>query len=128
MNRRHFLVTSLTAASAVTLGLRLDAAEAAAYQFDPTPDIIKAPKNPALWPEFRKQLAEWREKKRGELKYFDALYQRADFAWVPGSYVCYFLMLNDERFCDATSGRYLVKEWLAACQRDFGGVDSVVLW
>ncbi len=128
MNRRHFLVTSLTAASAVTLGLRLDAAEAAAYQFDPTPDIIKAPKNPALWPEFRKQLAEWREKKRGELNYFDALYQRADFAWVPGSYVCYFLMLNDERFYDATSGRYLVKKWLAACQRDFGGVDSVVLW
>ena len=128
MNRRHFLATSLTAASAVSLGLRLDAAETAGYQFDPTPDIIKAPKDPALWPEFRQQLAEWRKKKRAELNYSDALYQRPDFAWVPGSYACYFLMLNDERFYDAANGRYRTQEWLEACQRDFGGVDSVVLW
>ena len=128
MNRRHFLATSLTAASAVSLGLHLDAEEAAGYPFDPTTDIIKAPNDSALWPEFRKQLATWRAKKRGELNYSDALYLRADFAWVPGSYACYFLMLNDERFYDAANGRYRTQEWLAACQRDFGGVDSVVLW
>ena len=128
MHRRSFLKT--TALGVTTLMARpvFGADALPGYQFDPTADIVKAPKDPALWPEFRRQLADWREKKRGELKYSDALYQRPDFAWVPGSYACYFLMLNDERFYDATNGRYLVKEWLAACRRDFGGLDSVVLW
>ena len=128
MNRRRFLTTSLTTASAVTLGFFHLAAAEATSQFDPNADIITAPKDPALWPQFRKQLAAWREKRRKELNYSDALYRRPDFAWVPGSYACYFLMLNDERFYDAGAGCYRVAEWLEMTQRDLGGCDSVVFW
>jgi len=116
------------AASALLFRSALDAAESGTYAFDPTPDLIKAPKDPAQWPQFREQLAAWRVKQRGELNYSDALYQRPEFAWVPGSYACCFLMLCDERFYDSKAGRYRIKEWLAASQRDFGGYDSVVLW
>lgn len=128
LNRRHFLATGLTAVSAATLGLRLRAAEATRFTFDPSTDIIRAPKNPQLWPEFRTKLAAWRAQQRSALHYSDALYRRPDFAWVPGSYACCFLMLSDERFYDATNRRYRVKEWLEASQRDFGGFDSAVLW
>jgi len=67
------------------------------FQFDPTTDIIKAPANPALWPEFRRQLAVWRGQQRRKLNYSDALYQQSDFSWVAGSYACGFLMLGDQQ-------------------------------
>lgn len=98
------------------------------FEFDPRPEIIKAPKDPALWPQFRTQLAAWRMKLQKDSGYSDLLYQRKDFAWVPSSYACCFLMLCDERFYDAANGRYRTGEWLAASRRDFGGFDSVVLW
>jgi formylglycine-generating enzyme required for sulfatase activity len=128
MNRRCFLGTSLAAVSAVTLGGHLRAAEAGGFRFNPETDIIQAPEDPALWDGFRKQLAEWRDKRRKELGYSGALYQRPDFSWVPGSYACYFLMLNDGRFYDAEADRYRVAEWLEMVQRELGGCDSVVLW
>ena len=128
LNRRRFLTTSLTAASAVTLGFPLNASEATGYSFDPGTDIIAAPNDPALWPEFRARLTAWRAQQRITLNYSDALYRRPDFAWVAGGFACYFLMLNDERFYDAGAGRYRVVEWLKMTQREFGGCDSVVLW
>jgi hypothetical protein len=128
LNRRRFLATSLTAASAAMVGFRVNAAEATVLSFDPSTDIIKAPKDPQLWPQFRAKLTAWRAQQRSALNYSDALYRRKDFEWVAGSYACCFLMLCDERFYDATNGRYRVKEWLEASQRDLGGFDSAVLW
>lgn len=128
LNRRHFLATGLTAAFAGSLGFPLNAAEATGFSFDPGTDIIKAPKDPRLWPEFRAKLSAWGAQQRKELNYSDELYRRPDFAWVPGSYACCFLMLCDERFYDAANGRYRIQEWLEASQRDFGGFDSAVLW
>ncbi|MEO8616655.1 MAG: SUMF1/EgtB/PvdO family nonheme iron enzyme [Luteolibacter sp.] len=126
--RRSFLKTIALGTAALSLPPPLWAVEDSSFVFDPKTNLILAPKDPALWPQFREQLAEWRAKQRHELNYSDALYQRPEFAWAPGSYACYVLMLCDERFYDAEAGRYLVKEWLAASQRDFGGFDSVVLW
>lgn len=62
------------------------------------------------------------------MNYSDALYDRPEFAWAAANYACCFQQLSDERFYDAKAGRYRVQEWLAALQRDYRGVDSVVLW
>jgi hypothetical protein len=43
LNRRHFLVTSLSAVSDAARDVRLGATEADTFQFDPNTDIIKAP-------------------------------------------------------------------------------------
>jgi len=91
-------------------------------------NIIKAPDDPSQWPAFREELITWREQARHELNYNDALYRRPDFAWVPGNYACYFLLLSDERFYDPTSNSYRVQEWLEFSRREFSGFDSVVLW
>lgn len=128
LNRRRFLAASLMATSAATLGLRLDGADAGNFRFEPEKNIIPAPKDPALWPEFRQQLSEWRRTRRKQLNYSDALYSRPDFAWMRTNFSCCFLMLCDEAFYDATAGRYTVKEFLARERREFGGYDSIVLW
>lgn len=125
MNRRQFLATSLTAASAATLGFRLDAADASDFAFEPDRNIIPAPKDPAHWPEFRQRLAEWRRTRRDQLAYQDTLYRRADFAWVNANFSCCFLMLCDETFYNPKTGRYTVSAFLERERHAFGGYDSI---
>ena len=126
--RRSILKAALAGAASLLLRPSSTSAAEPAFVFDPRADIIKAPKDPALWPKFREQLESWRGQQRRELNYSDALYRREDFAWASTNYACCFLMLCDERFYDAAAGQYRVKEWLEAARRDFGGYDSVVLW
>ena len=128
VSRRTLLKAALfSTASVLHVRPPLLAAEAA-FAFDPAADIIQTPDDPALWPRFREQLGAWRLQQLPELRHSDALYRRADFAWVQSNFACCFLMLCDERFYDASAGKYRVKEWMDAGQRDFGGFDSVVLW
>jgi formylglycine-generating enzyme required for sulfatase activity len=136
LSRRRFLLTS--AGSGVTVLL---AGEWPASTADSNPkllgpvnkagvlgDIIPAPSDPALWPAWREELTRWREATRQALRYDDALYRRADFAWVKTHFACCFVMLCDETFYDAKQGRFTVESFLDHGQRDFGGYDSLVLW
>ncbi|MBE7503966.1 MAG: SUMF1/EgtB/PvdO family nonheme iron enzyme [Verrucomicrobiales bacterium] len=131
LSRRRFLQFLSGGAAAVGgAPFRLSAAEAAAAAGlpEPVPDLIPAPQEPREWPAFRRQLAAWREGRRRELNYSDALYRRADFAWVSGNFACAFLMLNDALFYDPDAGVYTVPRFLEHGRSEFGGFDSVVLW
>lgn len=129
LSRRSFLSLTAVGAAALSLPQSLRAADAAGmWRIDPTADLIPAPDDPALWPQFRAQLAAWRAHERQVLGYSDALYRRPEFAWAAANYACGFLLLGDERFYDAKAGRYRVREWLGEIHRAFNGVDSVVLW
>jgi formylglycine-generating enzyme required for sulfatase activity len=128
-SRREFLQTAL----AMTAGMSASAypfpaAQAPGFAFDPKRDIIPAPRRPEDWPEFQRQLAAWREIRRRELRYSDALYQRPEFAWVTRCFCCGFLMMCDETFYDPRAGRYTVRSFLEAGRREFGGYDALVLW
>ncbi|HSV72440.1 MAG TPA: SUMF1/EgtB/PvdO family nonheme iron enzyme [Chthonomonadales bacterium] len=57
-----------------------------------------------------------------------SIYDRADLRWSASNFACYFLMLSDARIYDAVRGRWRVDEFLAEMDREFGGIDSVVLW
>ena len=130
ITRRHFL--SLAAASAAGTALAsprsLSAASSPGWRFAPEKPLLPAPSDPSLWPDFRRQLADWRAASRRALNYSDALYRRPEFAWVPANFACGFLMLNDELFYDAKSGAYTVAKLLERGRTEFGGFDSVVLW
>ncbi len=131
MNRRQFLQAGAVAGVALRTAGRSRADEAAAvrpFAFDPSQNLIPAPRNPSQWETFRRQLAAWRGAARRELDYADALYRRPDFAWVSRCFSCCFLMLCDERFYDSHSGRYRVETFLADADLEFGGFDGVVLW
>jgi len=129
MNRRHFLKTALGGASALALRPYASGAVSGAgpFTFDPSKGIIPAPRDPKSWPEFRRQLADWREKTRRDLLYSDALYRRPEFLWAARDFCCCFLMLCDETFYDRREG-YTVRSFLETGRREFGGYDSLVLW
>ncbi|HWD39770.1 MAG TPA: hypothetical protein VG944_13050, partial [Fimbriimonas sp.] len=57
-----------------------------------------------------------------------SLYQRADLAWGAANFANYFLFMYDEEFFDRKSGKYMIDSLLDRLDRDFGGVDSLVLW
>ena len=129
MNRRQFVKGTLLAALALGLDRRSSGAIGSpGFQLEPERNLIPAPSNPAQWPEFHRQLVQWREAKRRAVNYSDALYRRPDFTWVQKDFCCGFLMLCDENLYDARAGRYTVKKFLEQEQRGFGGYDSVVLW
>ena len=129
INRRQFLKNTLLVTSLSGVAARITPAQlAGGFQFDPLRDLIEAPNDPQLWPEFQRQLADWRTAQRLGLRYSDALYRRADFAWTSTNFACCFLMLCDELIYDAKAGRYLTREFLEHQTREFGGYDSVVLW
>ena len=90
--------------------------------------LIPVPQDPAQWPAFRERLAAWRSEARTRLRYDDALYRRADFAWAPLCYSCGFVMMCDETFYSREQGRFLVDSFLDHGAREFGGYDSIVLW
>ena len=108
--------------------LPLAGAERGAFVFEPQKPIIPAPLEPALWPEYRRQLAEWRRTTRQQLAYDDRLYRRKDFAWVTSDFSCCFLMMCDQAFYDPARRQYTVERFLDHGQKEFGGYDSVVLW
>jgi formylglycine-generating enzyme required for sulfatase activity len=130
LDRREFLRSTLLLATAPGLASLSPghADTSSPWRFEPEKPLIPAPSEPELWPEFRRQLAEWRELKRQELAYSDALYRQLEFAWAASSFCCCFLMLYDETFYDLTSGRYQAKAFVERGRKEFGGYDSVVLW
>jgi formylglycine-generating enzyme required for sulfatase activity len=128
MNRRQFVRLGLASSLVAVARLPARPPPARTFAFEPEQSLIPAPENPADWPAFRKQLEDWRAANRGELKYDDALYCRPDFAWASSCFACGFVMLNDDRFLDATRGRFLVEEFITRERKRFGGYDAVVLW
>ncbi|MBM3879239.1 MAG: formylglycine-generating enzyme family protein [Verrucomicrobia bacterium] len=125
--RRSFLQRGL---GWVALGARAPRRlwAAGGLAFDPAQHLIPAPADPADWPSFRQRLQEWRRTARQQLEYDDALYRRPDFGWVPRTFACHFVMLNDERFYEWRRGRSTVQSYLDLAQREFGGCDALVLW
>ena len=127
-SRRRFIQTSAAVGAGMALPFEVVSAVETGLNFEPESPLIPAPRDPAAWPEFRKRLAAWREEKRRNLNYSDALYQRPEFAWVKRCCACCFLMLGDEMFFDPVRGGFRVKAFLESGRREFGGFDAVVLW
>lgn len=90
--------------------------------------LIHAPQQPEEWPEWRRQLVEWREAARRGIAYDDSLYRREDLRWASRCFTCGFVMMCDETFYDPGAGRFTVENFLEEGKRTFGGYDAIVLW
>ena len=137
MTRRRFLIHSGGAAG-LLLAARAPAAgpgEAPAVSLLGPLDaagrlgpLIHAPSDRKLWPEWRRQLAAWRNVAQRTLSYDDALYRREDLRWAARCFSCGFVMMCDEQFYDRSAGRYAIVSFLENGRRRFGGYDAIVLW
>ncbi len=106
----------------------IDPAPASAFEYDFGRNLIWAPDKPAEWPAFRAALSKWRDETRKSLRYDDTLYRRADFAWVPSTFSCCFLMMLDEEFHNPETNEYTLTGFLDKAEKEFGGFDAIVLW
>lgn len=59
---------------------------------------------------------------------YGLIYERPDLAWSTRNFSCYFAFLFDCRIFDRKKGAYCVEAFLDRMDREFGGIDSVVLW
>ena len=86
--------------------------------------ILAAPADPADWPAWRDQLTRWRESARRRLDYRGTRYGTE-----PGDrFVMAFAWLWDELLYDHERQRFTVDKYLAHAEREFGGLDGVLLW
>jgi hypothetical protein len=88
--------------------------------------IFAAPDDPADWPAWRAALARWRTEAAARVGYDGARYR--DVPWSGGCYAVALTWLWDERLYDHEQGRFTPEKYLAAVQRDYGGLDGLVLW
>lgn len=86
--------------------------------------VLAAPHDPAQWPRWREQLAQWRSDAQRRLHYSGERYEveRTD------CFVVSLTWLWDELFYDHERGMFTVDAFIETAKRDFGGFDGVVLW
>ncbi|WDZ83780.1 SUMF1/EgtB/PvdO family nonheme iron enzyme [Micromonospora cathayae] len=92
------------------------------------PDLPPMPSDPADRERWHRDLRAWRADARRAVGYDGARYTSPALAWAARSFVCGVVMLWDEDFYDAATGRFTVEEYLATARAEFGGFDAVVLW
>ena len=90
------------------------------------PHLIPAPDDPHSWPEWREGLSRWRDEARKGFD--DSAYAKPEFAWMQNCFAFAKVMMFDRQFVDPHRGEFKVEEWLDAMDRDFGGIDALILW
>lgn len=90
-----------------------------------TAKIFAAPDDPADWPQWRAELAAWRDGAR--TGYNGSLYDETEFAWTQRCFSVALVWLWDELLYDFDAKRF-TPERLLEHAREFGGFDGVVLW
>lgn len=86
--------------------------------------VLAAPGDPADWERWREQLTRWRDEARCRLRYDGSRYEREDTR----CFVVGLVWLWDELLHDHDRGCFTVDAFVDAAERDFGGLDGVVLW
>ena len=99
---------------------------------DPEPldgaKIFVAPDDPADWPAWRDALRRWRAEAAARIGYDDAAYAAPEYAWTRSCHVVALAWLWDELLFDHDAGRFTPERFCAESEREFGGLDGIVLW
>ncbi len=91
-----------------------------------TAKILAAPDDPADWPVWRERLRRWRDEARARTSYDGTAYER--LAWTQRCFAVALVWLWDELLYDHAAARFTPERFCAHAEREFGGLDGVVLW
>lgn len=89
--------------------------------------LIEAPTSLDKWDAWHVELKAWKDSTLKFLKYKGVNYEKKDYKWASSAYSTFFLMANDKNLYD-NKGNYNIKNCLKKYEKDYGGVDVVVLW
>jgi len=92
------------------------------------PPLIPAPTDPAAWPAWRDGLTAWRKAARQAQSYDSKPYDDPAYAWVQKAFCVAKVMMFDREWVDPVKSTFKVEAWLDRMDRDFGGIDALVLW
>lgn len=88
--------------------------------------FIPAPESPADWPLWRERLTRWAGEERQRLG--DPLVDQAAQSWASRAYGLCKVMLWDHELIDHATGRWKIDALCDRLEREFGGIDLVILW
>ena len=90
--------------------------------------IIGAPDDPGDWPAWRASLERWRMEAAERIAYDGAAYDAPAFAWTRRCFAVALAWLWDEVLYDHDERRFTPERFCDATEREFGGLDGIVLW
>ena len=68
------------------------------------------------------------EKRRAEIHYDGAQYDRPELAWAQRSFIQPQVMVEERYLYDPVAGKYTVDRYLDDLEARYGGIDSVLIW
>jgi hypothetical protein len=90
--------------------------------------ILAAPDDPDDWAAWREALARWRSEATVRIAYDGAAYDAPGFAWARRCFAVGLVWLWDELLYDHEARRFTPGRFCAEADREFGGLDGIVLW
>ncbi|MEO6964551.1 MAG: formylglycine-generating enzyme family protein, partial [Acidobacteriaceae bacterium] len=89
---------------------------------------IPGPASPADSRTWLADLQHWRAERLVRMGHNDANYARPEFKWTQHNFLSVQMMVEERDFYDPASGVYTVDKYLDDLNKEFGGVDSVLVW
>ncbi|MHB8655728.1 MAG: formylglycine-generating enzyme family protein [Terriglobia bacterium] len=96
--------------------------------YPPVDAQIPGPKSAADSQAWRLDIRHWRSEHLVRMGYGSSDYDRPELKWTQRNFVCVQMMIEDRNFYDPVAGRYTVDHYLDELEKEFGGVDSVLIW
>src|SRR6266568_7943501 len=90
--------------------------------------FFSGPQSPADSAAWLEGLKAWRTGQLIRLRYDDAEYKRAEFAWTQQGFSQVQLLIWDRTFYDPATGEYIVDRFLGDTEHRIGPIDAVLIW
>jgi iron(II)-dependent oxidoreductase len=96
--------------------------------YPPKDAQIPGPGSQADFPAWLTDLQHWRTERLVRMGYDGANYARPELQWTQKNFLCVQMMVEERDFYDRTRGVYTVDKYLDGLKKEFGGIDSVLIW
>lgn len=96
--------------------------------YPPQDAQIPGPASPGDRSAWLRDLRHWRAERLVRMGYDSSNYARPELQWTQHNFVCVQMMIEQRDFYDRERGVYTVDRYLDRLEKEFGGVDSALIW
>jgi formylglycine-generating enzyme required for sulfatase activity len=96
--------------------------------YPPQDAQISGPASPGDFVAWLADLRHWRTERLVRMGYDGSNYARPELQWTQHNFVCVQMMIEQRDFYDVERGVYTVDHYLDTLEKEFGGIDSVLIW
>src|SRR5215469_14982943 len=96
--------------------------------YPPVDAQIPGPASPAAFSSWLADVKHWREERLVRMGYDGRNYARPELQWTQRNFICVQMMIEEKDFFDREKSQYTVDHYLDALEKQYGGIDSVLIW